>query len=189
MVDSSRNYQNGKVYCIKNSVSSDIYVGSTTQPLSKRMAKHRASLNCQKCWNYKLYQKMREIGKEHFYIELIEKYECNDVEELRKKEGEWIRSIGTLNGLVAGRTSHECYYEKRDERIEHQKNTTVIILNIRKNMIRNITNRTKRKGTNKQRLDMKKIKILSNKKAMTIITKTKTSIEQETTPKFNVNVV
>ena len=82
----SRNYQNGKIYCIKNNITSDIFVGSTTQALSKRMAKHRASLNCQKCWNYKLYQTMREIGREHSYIELIEKYECNDVEELRKKK-------------------------------------------------------------------------------------------------------
>ena len=64
---------------------------------------------------------MREIGREHFYIELIEKYECNDVEELRKKEGEWIRNIGTLNGLVAGRTSQEHYYENREVRLEQQK--------------------------------------------------------------------
>ena len=36
--------------------------------------------------NYKLYKKMKEIGKEHFYIELIEKYECNSKEELEKKK-------------------------------------------------------------------------------------------------------
>ena len=72
--------------------------------LSQRMPKHRASMNCEKRGKCLLYQKMREHGVEHFFITLIEKYPCNDVEELRAKEGEWIEKIGTLNMKVAGRT-------------------------------------------------------------------------------------
>ena len=37
----SRDYKNGKIYCIRNTLDDNIYVGSTTQPLSKRMVKHR----------------------------------------------------------------------------------------------------------------------------------------------------
>ena len=62
---------------------------------------------------------MKEIGIEHFYIELIEKYECNSKEELLKKEGEWIRKIGTLNCQIAGRPIEECrkeYVKKDPER-------------------------------------------------------------------------
>ena len=116
-----KDFKNGKIYCIRNWVDDDLYIGSTTQTLSKRMERHRGNLNVAKCWNYRLYQKMREIGKEHFYIELIEKYECNDIEELRKKEGEWIRKIGTLNQLVAGRTKQENYIENRDRILAQQK--------------------------------------------------------------------
>ena len=37
-----RNYQNGKIYCIRNTIDDDVYVGSTTQALSQRMEKHRS---------------------------------------------------------------------------------------------------------------------------------------------------
>ena len=116
-----KDFKNGKFYCIRNWLDDDLYVGSTTQSLSKRMQTHRGNVYSEKCWNYRLYQKMRVIGKEHFYIELIEKYECNDIEELRKNEGEWIRKIGTLNQLVAGRTNQENYFENRDRILAKQK--------------------------------------------------------------------
>ena len=38
----SRGYSNGKIYCIRNTITDDIYIGSTTQPLCKRMAYHRS---------------------------------------------------------------------------------------------------------------------------------------------------
>ena len=44
----SRDYTNGKIYCIRNNVDDDIYIGSTTQALSKRMAKHRSNINSKK---------------------------------------------------------------------------------------------------------------------------------------------
>ena len=120
MGESSRNYQNGKIYCIRNWLDDDIYVGSTTQALSKRMDRHRSHARTDsKKSNYKLYQKMKEVGIEQFYIELIEKYECNSKEELFKKEGEWIRKMGTLNFQIAGRPIEECrkeYYNRDPER-------------------------------------------------------------------------
>lgn len=36
-----RNYSNGKIYCIRNHIDEHIYIGSTCQSLSKRMAYHR----------------------------------------------------------------------------------------------------------------------------------------------------
>jgi predicted GIY-YIG superfamily endonuclease len=38
-------YKNGKIYCIRNKINDDVYIGSTTQPLSQRMAKHRSEIN------------------------------------------------------------------------------------------------------------------------------------------------
>ena len=45
---------------------------------------------------------MHELGAYHFYIELIEHYSCNDVYELRAREGKCIRQLGTLNKQIAG---------------------------------------------------------------------------------------
>ena len=50
---------------------------------------------------------MREIGIEHFYIELIENYIFENSEQLNKREGEWMREIATLNEKVAGITNKE----------------------------------------------------------------------------------
>ena len=45
---------------------------------------------------------MHELGAEHVYIELIEYDSCNDVYELRAREGHFIRQLGTLNKQIAG---------------------------------------------------------------------------------------
>ena len=102
-------YTNGKIYCIRNSIDGEVYVGSTTQPLSKRFFWHKEGMRAERSKNYKLYQKMREVGEENCYIELIELYPCSSKEELRKREGELIREKGTLNERVAGRTKKEHY--------------------------------------------------------------------------------
>ena len=99
------NYQNSKIYTIRCKLDDSlIYVGSTTQPLSKRMVEHRSKHNKDNSDNYSkpLYVKMREIGIDQFYIELYEDYPCERKEQLEQHEGEIIRSIGTLNKVVAG---------------------------------------------------------------------------------------
>ena len=66
----NRDYTNGKIYCVRNHLDDDIYVGSTTQALSKRMAKHRENRFNPKNINLNFYQKMNKLGEENFYIEL-----------------------------------------------------------------------------------------------------------------------
>ena len=112
-------YQDGKIYKILNSESDDIYVGSTTQKLSKRMANHRAKVKSGRV--LKLYEKMLEIGEEKFQIEFIEEYPCQNSEQLLKREGEWMREIGTLNENVAGRTKQEYADENRDIKTQKAK--------------------------------------------------------------------
>ena len=108
-------YSKGKIYKILNSIDDEIYVGSTIKTLSQRMAHHRHSLK--QLPHIKLYTHMIELGIEHFYIELIENFPCNDVYELRAREGHVIREIGTLNKNIAGRT----YNKWREENKEHIK--------------------------------------------------------------------
>ena len=76
------------------------------------MAKHRGDM---KHKNRTLYQHMSEIGVDKFYIELIEEYPCNNIEQLLKREGFYIRQMGTLNKIVSGRTKSEY----RSDNIDH----------------------------------------------------------------------
>ena len=115
MGESSRNYQNGKIYCIRNHVDDDIYIGSSCQPLSKRMAWHRNNSKSKNHESMKIYSKIHELGVEQFYIELVEECPCDTVEQLRKREGEIIREMKPeLNKRVEGRTRKEYYEDNKN---------------------------------------------------------------------------
>ena len=62
---------------------------------------------------------MIELGKEHFYIELIEEYQCDNVEQLRAREGHFIRQMGTLNARIEGRTKKEYTIDTKDIKREY----------------------------------------------------------------------
>ena len=125
MIQNSEDYKNGRIYCIRNTIDDDIYIGSTIQPLSKRMSVHREAAKSETCKHSIFYSKVNELGIENFYIELIENYPCESVEQLRKREGYYIREMATLNYQIAGRTKKEYmkeYAEQRKEVIkEYQK--------------------------------------------------------------------
>jgi group I intron endonuclease len=113
-------YNNGKIYCILNYINSDVYVGSTCSMLHKRMHEHRAKANyTTRTYGSKapIHQAMNELGPEHFYIELIEPYPCKSKDELKAREGHYIRERGTLNMLIAGRTKKE-YIKDNQEHIK-----------------------------------------------------------------------
>ena len=71
--------------------------------------------------HYKLYQHMASLGVEHFKIYLVENYPCQSKEELRAKEGEWIKKLGTLNDRIAGRDGRQWYEENREEHLQKCK--------------------------------------------------------------------
>ena len=121
----NRNFQNGKIYFIGNYVDSDIYIGSTTQTLTKRFQNHKDCINQTQKKERKLYAKMREIGKEHFYIEEIERVECNTTEELRKRERHYINEKQPiLNKAIPTRTKEELTQtqEYKDKKKEQDRN-------------------------------------------------------------------
>ena len=107
-------YSNGKIYTIRCEIDNNlIYVGSTVQPLYKRWNEHKRNASNKK--EFKVYNKMNEIGIDKFYIELYELHSCNTREELNKREGELIRQIGTLNTVMSGRTKPEYYIDNKEK--------------------------------------------------------------------------
>ena len=128
----SRDYKNGKIYCIRNYITDDIYIGSSCEKyLSKQWVKHKSNINYDRDKNMPLYQKMRELGVENFYIELIENYPCESQDQLRAREGHYIREMATLNKRIETRTekewredNKECMQEWRKQ--HYQENKTEI---------------------------------------------------------------
>jgi group I intron endonuclease len=122
MVRKANDYSNGKVYFIRNTVNDKVYIGSSTQPLCKRMVQHRSNAKTQ---NTTIYQNMREIGIKKFYIELLELCPCETKEQLNKREGELIREHNTVvdgyNSTIPGRTYNEWREEKKDELAEYNR--------------------------------------------------------------------
>jgi hypothetical protein len=120
-------YENGKIYTVRCLTDKSlIYVGSTTQPLHKRMNEHRSRKTAT------LGLVMYDKGIENFYIELYELFPCNSRQELEKREGEVIREIGTINLFVAGRTHQEYFIEKKEQisakrKIYKEKNKDLIL--------------------------------------------------------------
>jgi hypothetical protein len=87
------NYQLSKVYAIRSLSRPDlIYVGSTIQPLSNRMAGHRSSYGCKS-------RQIIDLGDA--YIDLLEAFSCNSVEELYARENFYIRSMECVNKKFA----------------------------------------------------------------------------------------
>ena len=112
-------FNNAKTYQMLNTITNDVYVGSTCSSLAKRMYDHRRMALSKPHW--RVYQKFAELGHNNFYIELIESYPCNCRDELRAREGHYIRERGTLNKKIAGRTDAEYQADNRENKNEKQK--------------------------------------------------------------------
>jgi hypothetical protein len=109
MENDNNRYANGKIYCLRSHKTDNIYIGSTTQPLYKRLWKHKGD-------------KKNELANyDDVYIELIEEYPCKNKMELNRKEGEHIRANDCVNKIIAGRTRKEYYDDNRNEILEQKK--------------------------------------------------------------------
>ena len=109
---------NGEIYCIRNDVDKQ----------------YRLEANCVKEWhitdkmpkkqnrqNTLLYLLMLKYGIEHFIIEPIEEYPCENSNQLERREGELTRKLkASPNKVVAGRTMDE-YNVEWAEKIKASK--------------------------------------------------------------------
>ena len=90
-------YQNGKIYKLTDNTNGNIYIGSTTQTLNRRLQKHIYSYNTF-LKTKKGYLSSCEIIKNNDYtIELICDYPCDTNRELEEKEQEYIDMYDCIN--------------------------------------------------------------------------------------------
>jgi hypothetical protein len=133
----------GRVYRIYNSLDDLVYVGSTTQTLSRRFSAHklkakaeRSHLKCDQHWN--------EIGWDHVHIEILEEGPYQSKDFLRKAENKWIKEMDTIRNGLNSVAAHATEEEKRDQKKEYTQtynaeNRTEILAKKKVRYIRNKT--------------------------------------------------
>ncbi len=110
------NYNNGKIYSIRSHQTEQIYIGSTTQPLSKRLYEHRQKYRRYKNTGKGGYITSFEILQhEDHYIELVEDCPCDTRQQLVRREGQVIREYNCVNKLIAGRTKKQYREDNKDK--------------------------------------------------------------------------
>ena len=105
-------YKKGRIYVVRCKLDDSlIYVGSTTSPLSSRFSNHKRDKGCSL---YKYVQRHFDGDWSDWYIELYTEHQCENVEQLNKREGEIQREIATINKNKAGKTNKERYIDNID---------------------------------------------------------------------------
>ena len=116
-------YARGQIYTIRSYKTDKVYVGSTIQPLCKRLSGHRKKYTMYKkgTHHYVTSFDIFDIDFEGVFIELYENYPCDSKAELNRREGQVIREMNCVNKKVAGRTMAE-WHQDNKERVKEQKN-------------------------------------------------------------------
>ena len=100
----------GRIYIIRSKQIDKVYVGSTFETLNERFRLHKLKQDC---------TSVEILKYPDATIELLECYECENDEELRKREGYYIRQHDCVNVRIAGRTRQE-YYQDNKEKISQK---------------------------------------------------------------------
>ena len=139
-------YQQGKIYKIYNDdIPDKVYYGSTCSTLVKRLHQHKNGFGKvkNKCTSSVLFPGAK--------IVLVEKYPCNDKDELTKRERYYIENNECVNKCITGRTPKEWHQDnkrskediKKKNKEYYIKNKTKLISKVTKQRENNIDKRLK----------------------------------------------
>ena len=120
------NYQNSKIYKIESMEGDLIYIGSTSKEyLSQRMTHHRLTY---KRWQdgkvnkVMVYDMFDKYGVENCSIVLLELFPRSSIDELRAREGHYIKSMECVNKYIAGRSQKQWVEDNKEHRANYLKN-------------------------------------------------------------------
>jgi hypothetical protein len=113
-------YSKSKIYKLTTIHNPElVYFGSTVNSLSKRKNKHKSEFNTnkQKTSSIKLF----ELGANDVIITLVENVNCNNKEELFKRERFYIENNMCVNKVIPNRTHKERYDAIYKDKMKIQK--------------------------------------------------------------------
>ena len=115
------NFQNSKIYKIVDNTNGNIYVGSTTKTIEKRLKKHKKDYKSYLNGKYSFVTSFKILENDDYQIELIEDFPCDDKKQLFEREGYWIKNNNCVNKIIVGRTDKQYYEDNKDKIKEYNK--------------------------------------------------------------------
>ena len=112
-------YSKGKIYHIYCNITGETYYGSTVNTLAKRIGQHRDEAKKEN--SKKNVASKSIINRGDYDCSLIEKYECNNKQELHARERYWIENNECVNKKIPGRTKKEWYEANKDKNKKREK--------------------------------------------------------------------
>ena len=109
-------YSQAKIYKVSNDFNSDIWIGRTCDTLIKKFSVHKADAIRNLRKDCVLHNLIREHGFDRFRIQLIEDFPCEDLYQLRQRQGHYIRELKAINKYADDKD----YYEKNKEHINER---------------------------------------------------------------------
>ena len=109
------NYENSKIYKIIDNTNGAVYIGSTTQSLSQRLASHRRDYAKYLKGNKSFITSFKIIQNNDYDIVLIEELSCETKEQLFAEERRHIENTVCVNKYIPLRTPAEYYQDNREE--------------------------------------------------------------------------
>ena len=106
------------VYCLTKKIPDetyDVYVGSTSMSLEKRLSLHKSNAKQKQKENFKIYQRMSKVGLNNWKIVPLLAMECTR-DEIRKFERRWCEVLeADLNSYSPIRSAAERYQNNKEE--------------------------------------------------------------------------
>ena len=118
MADSNKKV--GYIYKIYDNTNANVYYGSTTQPLSKRMTYHRNNYRRNLKGMAPSYSAFKILENNNYSYNVVEKVEFEDKFELYTRERFYIENNECVNKVIPTRTTKE-YREDNKEEIAVKK--------------------------------------------------------------------
>ena len=112
------NYNASKIYKIVDNTNGNIYIGSTTQSLAKRLGEHRDSLKCYQNGKGHHRSSFKILENKNYEIVLLENVCCESKEELHSIERKYIEENVCVNKQYPLRTKREYYLAHKEDIIE-----------------------------------------------------------------------
>ena len=113
-------YKNAKIYKIVCNTTGMVYVGSTTQSLSMRLAGHRGHFKRFKDGKGIKITSFQVLAQGNYDIVLIETCSCESKDELHRRERFYIESLDCINNNIPTRTKKE-YNEANKDTIKQYR--------------------------------------------------------------------
>jgi len=114
-------YKNAKIYKLISYQANDIYIGSTCSPLYKRLHEHKSHYLKWQEHTFNYISSFEIVKHGDAQILLIEEFPCDNKDQLRAREGHWIKTLECVNKKVAGRSKRQHYEDNKEEILEKCK--------------------------------------------------------------------